>query len=564
MPSSIARSRRSRSIARPLPACTCRESVSPALDVAALGRGRRRVGESRAAPPRASRSIDLLRRGLVRRPGRDHSQCAVCSSGASSRLQRAGRPALGTGVQSASDGRTRRSDVLSRGRLRPRALPRSFVRRAARTGRRRTRPRASTRPAFTARATRRQGLAGPRRRQRRRRSRRPTCSTRCSSRGSVCVLKMNPVNEWVGPFLERALRAAHLARASSRIVYGGGEVGAYLCQHAGIEDIHITGSDHTHDRIVWGPPGPEQDRRKRANDPLLKKTITSELGNVSPVAIVPGKYTDDELWFQARNVATMVVNNASFNCNAAKMLITRARLAAACSVSRAGREGARPGRRRARPTTRARTSATTSSSVVGRASASSGTAGPTSSRGRSSPASMQPSSDPLFRIEPFCGVLSQTDLDESRSGRVSRRRDALLQRATVGHAQRDAHHRSAHRGRSRRSRRRSTARSSIFATARWPINHWPAVVFGAMSPPWGGHPSATLADVQSGIGWVHNTFMLERHRKNDLPRAFTMSPKPAWFYDNKMMNVLGEKLVAFEAKQSALQIPGLAIAALKG
>ena len=27
-----------------------------------------------------------------------------------------------------------------------------------------------------------------------------------------------------------------------------------------------------HDRIVWGPPGPEQERRRRENDPLLKKT----------------------------------------------------------------------------------------------------------------------------------------------------------------------------------------------------------------------------------------------------------------------------------------------------
>src|SRR5206468_447860 len=96
----------------------------------------------------------------------------------------------------------------------------------------------------------------------------------------------------------------------------------YLCQHPGVEDIHITGSDKTHDLIVWGPPGPDRDRRKRANDPLLKKPISSELGNVSPVAIVPGRYTDKELAFQARNVVTMMVNNGSFNCNAAKLLIT--------------------------------------------------------------------------------------------------------------------------------------------------------------------------------------------------------------------------------------------------
>jgi hypothetical protein len=96
------------------------------------------------------------------------------------------------------------------------------------------------------------------------------------------------------------------------------------------------------------------------------------------------------------------------------------------------------------------------------------------------------------------------------------------------------------------------------------INVWPGVVFGAMSPPWGGHPSATLADVQSGIGWAHNTYMLEGFEKSVFRAPFTMSPKPAWFYDNKMMNVLGKKLVAFEASQSALKIPGLAVTALRG
>src|SRR5262249_60262452 len=58
----------------------------------------------------------------------------------------------------------------------------------------------------------------------------------------------------------------------------------------------------------------------KAKDPLLKKTITSELGNVSPVCVVPADYSDDELWFQARSVTSMVVNNGSFNCNAGKGL----------------------------------------------------------------------------------------------------------------------------------------------------------------------------------------------------------------------------------------------------
>jgi len=48
--------------------------------------------------------------------------------------------------------------------------------------------------------------------------------------GNVCILKMNPVNEWVGPHLERAL-APLIDRGYLRIVYGGAEVGSYLCYH---------------------------------------------------------------------------------------------------------------------------------------------------------------------------------------------------------------------------------------------------------------------------------------------------------------------------------------------
>src|SRR5205085_11580704 len=92
--------------------------------------------------------------------------------------------------------------------------------------------------------------------------------------GNVCMIKMNPVNEWVGPHLERAFKP-FVDAGYLRIAYGGGDVGAYLAGHAAVDDIHITGSNHTHDLIVCGPPGPERERRKAAKDPLLKKTITS-------------------------------------------------------------------------------------------------------------------------------------------------------------------------------------------------------------------------------------------------------------------------------------------------
>ena len=67
----------------------------------------------------------------------------------------------------------------------------------------------------------------------------------------VVLLKMNPVNAYVGEFLEKALQPL-IQAGFLAIVYGDAELGRYLCQHPQIETIHITGSHQTHDAIVWG------------------------------------------------------------------------------------------------------------------------------------------------------------------------------------------------------------------------------------------------------------------------------------------------------------------------
>ena len=62
------------------------------------------------------------------------------------------------------------------------------------------------------------------------------------------------------PVFERAL-APLIEPGFLRIVRGGGEVGAYLTAHAGIDHVHITGAAPTFDAIVWGP------RRAGRRDP---------------------------------------------------------------------------------------------------------------------------------------------------------------------------------------------------------------------------------------------------------------------------------------------------------
>ncbi|HEV8241210.1 MAG TPA: aldehyde dehydrogenase family protein, partial [Thermoanaerobaculia bacterium] len=135
----------------------------------------------------------------------------------------------------------------------------------------------------------------------------------------VVVFKTHRVNDYLGPLLERGLRPL-VEAGYLRIVYGGVEEGAYLCSHPLVDSIHITGSDKTYDAIVFGT-GPEGARRKAENRPRLDKPLSAELGNVSPVIVVPGSWSDGDVAYQAENVATMLANNAGFNCNAARVLV---------------------------------------------------------------------------------------------------------------------------------------------------------------------------------------------------------------------------------------------------
>jgi acyl-CoA reductase-like NAD-dependent aldehyde dehydrogenase len=79
--------------------------------------------------------------------------------------------------------------------------------------------------------------------------------------------------------------------------------------------------DTTHDAVVFGV-GEEGARRKRERAPRITKEVTSELGNVSPVIVVPGPWTEDDLAYQGKHLATMLVNNAGFNCACPRVLVT--------------------------------------------------------------------------------------------------------------------------------------------------------------------------------------------------------------------------------------------------
>jgi hypothetical protein len=380
--------------------------------------------------------------------------------------------------------------------------------------------------------------------------------------GKACILKMNPVNAYLGPFLERAFRAA-VERGFFAVVYGAAEEGEYLINHPLVDEVHITGSDKTHDAIVWGPAGPDREARRRRNEPLLKKQITSELGNITPVIVVPGPYETDELRFQAANVAGMVANNASFNCNSAKLLVTpkawegREKLLHSIEDSMAKaplRKAYYPG---AEQRWRRFTEGRKGLRLIGKA------------KPGELPYALIPDVDPsasddvVFREEPWCALVSETGLPGGDPVSFLDAAVRFVNNNVWGTlcATLIVHPKTLKEPVVQQALEKAIDDLQYGAVA---LNTWSAAVFAIGSAPWGAHPGSTLQDIQSGRGFVHNSFMLEGVQKCVLRaplRAFPISP---WFPGHRTLLQVARRLVDFEMDPSWLKVPGIASAAIRG
>lgn len=370
----------------------------------------------------------------------------------------------------------------------------------------------------------------------------------------VCVLKWNPVNDYLGPFVDQGLQPL-LERGFVRSAYGAADVGEYLVHHEGIDEVHITGSDRVHDIIVWGKG------KEKTGTPRLEKRITSELGCVSPVIVVPGYWSRKELDFQAANVATMVTNNASFNCNAAKVLVTwkgwPQREAFLKRVEEVLKEA--PLRKAYYPGSDRKFGCFTEAHPEANrlVEGSDGVIPWTTIFG----VDCEKKDDIVFNQEAWCGVLAETPVPAQSEKEWLRKavdfcNDDLwgtLSCTVLVHPS------------------MRTQLGPVFEEAlenlRYGsigVNHWAALSYAFVYTTWGAHPGHTLQDIQSGIGTVHNALMIEKPQKSVVRGPFTMTPKPPWFVTHRNAHNVARKLVAFEFRPSIWKLLGILGSALRG
>jgi hypothetical protein len=351
--------------------------------------------------------------------------------------------------------------------------------------------------------------------------------------GHQVILKMNPVNAYLKPIFERAF-APLFQEGLLVAIEGDSQVGQALVDHPDVDDVHLTGSAHTHDRIVWGDDPQEILTRKEAGTPRLTKPVTSELGNVSPWIIVPGVYSTKELTSQAMHLAASITNNAGFNCLATRVIVTCQnwpqrreflRLLQQNLQSIPKRPAYYPGAlERYRRFTQTNIDPDDSGCLPYRLLE-----------------SQSIDENPLvFQEESFTCVCVETPLASQTASQFLDEAVALCNLRLPGTLCASVSFPKLFAEQKRRiiSQALGTLRYGCVS-----VNQWSALAYSLLTPPWGGAPGASLADAQSGIGQVHNTYLLERVEKTILYGPLVNFPKPVWFPGHRNALRVGRELI---------------------
>jgi len=322
--------------------------------------------------------------------------------------------------------------------------------------------------------------------------------------GRAVLLKLHPVQASLAPVLQAAL--SPLVEADLlRIVVGGAALARDAISTQEVTAMHLTGGEETFRNVV------SSNKSK-----LRTKSITCELGNVTPWIVIPGNYSEKDLCFQADQIAASIANNSSFNCIATKVVLT-------------SRHWAQRQRFLDRIEQRLRSLPARPAWYPG--------AADLHQKATGDPVPDECLQPKLLRdvnreshphwfarewfipiavettvegetIEDFCVAVSHVvhDLPGNLAASVTR---------PDGMATHDE---------SRVELLIEHLRYGVVA-----VNAWSALAYAVANIPWGGFPGGTLEAPESGLGYVHNPYFLPLVQNSILRAPLRVWPTPPWF-----------------------------------
>jgi hypothetical protein len=96
------------------------------------------------------------------------------------------------------------------------------------------------------------------------------------------------------------------------------------------------------------------------------------------------------------------------------------------------------------------------------------------------------------------------------------------------------------------------------------INCLPGLIWGLAVPPWGSYPGNVPWDIQSGCGFVNNSYMFARPQKTVLRAPFRTWPRPPWFPSRAhSMPEICSRIADYETRPSIGRLLRIVVSAIR-
>ncbi len=364
-----------------------------------------------------------------------------------------------------------------------------------------------------------------------------------ANRSSI-LLKLNPVNDYLNPVFQKVFHE-FIERGFISVVNGDIPTSKYLSEHRSIDSIHLTGSNYTYENIVYGRILNDKERKLSFLSKSNKKPIFTELGNVTPIIVHPGKWSNAEIKFQARKIVTAKLNNSGFNCIAAQVVV----LPKGWRSNEKLKKYVKYYLKKIGDTTSYYPGANESLETLQK-------------NKNYEQINEQVCSTPFmisnldmeenFSIEEvwnstlYFKEIEYSDYESFANNSIDYVNNELWGNLGATVLIKDSK-------KKRNSELVENYKSNLnYGTVA--INEWAAIAFIIPTMPWGGYPGNKDNDIQSGQGFVHNSFFFESPLKGIVETNFRFSRliDPPWFVNNKKAHRLFKNLTYYQANNSKI------------
>ncbi len=363
---------------------------------------------------------------------------------------------------------------------------------------------------------------------------------------SVIYLKLNPVNDYLLPIFNQVFEP-FISRGFMIITKGDMEASQYLTQHDGFQQTHLTGSNYTYENIVYGKTLSDKERSLKTYPKVNKKPITSELGNVTPIIVHPGNWSRSEIKHQAKKIVTAKLNNSGFNCIAAQVVV----LPKDWKHSEQLKNYIKYYLKKIGDTTSYYPGANENLKDL-------------------IESDNYEQVNELTCSTPF--LVAELDLEKEYGNKevwstalyfkeISYSSYENFAKKAIDYVNNDLW---GNLGVTVLIKNFKKKKNKIimkyyvdelkYGTVA--INEWSALGFVIPSLPWGGYPGNRDNDIQSGQGYVHNSYLFESPQKGIVYSKFRLSPliDPPWFVSNKKAHRIFKHLTHYQATKSKINL----------